>query len=313
MAFLLWAFVMFCAAEDPRGPGEHSAELVHGGITRSYSYRLPPSYAPGSSLPVVFVLAGGRKGGAGMKVITDGGFEPLADKEGFILVYPEYVGNIWNDGRNVRTYPSHAKNVDDVGFLSKLMDVFVKDFGADRRRLYVAGYSNGGMMAQRAACELSSRVAAAASVAGAMPSNVARRCRLSRPVPMLMVHGREDYFVSWDEGYVTIAGNKVGRRLTVPSMVRFWTTADGCPKKPAERLLPDAAPEDGTRIRESVWGPCRQGAEVRLYDVEGGGHTWPNGGEWQPEFISGRISRDLDACAVIWGFFRSLPAKRKRS
>ena len=249
-----------------------------------------------------------------MKVIINNGFEPLADKNGFILVYPEYVDNLWNDGRAVLSYPSHAKNVDDVGFLSKLMDVFVNDFGADPKRLYAAGYSNGAMMTQRLACELSAKVAAAAAVAGAMPTNVAQRCKPSRPVSMLMVNGREDNFVRWDGGYVTIAGEKAGRRLTVPKMAAFWTAADGCPEKPRETLLADADPADGTRVRESLWGPCAQGSEVRLYEVEGGGHTWPKGGEYQPEFLTGKTSQDMDACSVIWDFFRahSLPIGRKK-
>ncbi|MFA5028713.1 MAG: alpha/beta fold hydrolase [Candidatus Methylomirabilota bacterium] len=286
------------------GPGDHEGALKHRKRRRTYSCHLPPSFKERSLLPVVVVLAGGRGGSAGMRRITRGGFDKLSDKHGFIVLYPEYVQNIWNDGRGVPTFYSQANNVDDVGFISALVDRAVRDLKGDRRRVYVAGFSNGGLMAQRVACELPDKVAAVVSVAGGIAPKVARRCRRGPAVSVLMIHGDQDPFMRWNEPLVTIAMAQAGERLTVPKNLKLWLRLDQCPAKARTDSLRDADPADRTRIRTAVYGPCADGAEVALTTIEGGGHTWPGGEQWQPEFIIGPVSREADGAALSWDFFQ---------
>jgi len=110
-----------------------------------------------------------------MERMTLGKFNTLADREGFIVVYPDALGRHWNDGRGLRRYFSQREGVDDVGFIAALIDHFLRELNVDRKRIYVAGMSNGAMMCFRLACELSERVAVVAAVAGAMPSRVSWR------------------------------------------------------------------------------------------------------------------------------------------
>lgn len=291
-------------AQTMPGPGDHTRRLKHGGHERAYTLRLPPAYEERGLLPMVIVLSGGRLDLAGLRGLHAGRLDRLADEEGLIVLYPEPIENVWNDGRGVQTFYSQANRVDDVGFLSTLIRRVVRDHKGDRRRVYIAGFSNGGLMAQRAACELSGQVAAVASVAGGIAAKIVKRCRPPSPVSLLMIHGDKDNIYRWDGTDVTIAWATAGKKLTIAENARLWRKLDKCPSKPRTALLPDADPSDGTRIRSYRYGPCAGGAEVAVYRVGGGGHTWPGGGQWQPDFIAGAISRDADASDLIWDFFK---------
>jgi poly(3-hydroxybutyrate) depolymerase len=87
--------------------------------------------------------------------------------------------------------------------------------------------------------------------------------------------------------------------------IDFWVLRNGCSADPEITLEPDTDPEDGTRVRKSVYGQCADGAAVVLYEVKGGGHTWPGGYQYLPEFLIGKTNRDLNASEAIWNFFKT--------
>ncbi|MCJ7744103.1 MAG: hypothetical protein MUO99_06035, partial [Dehalococcoidales bacterium] len=95
-----------------------------------------------------------------------------------------------------------------------------------------------------------------------------------------------------------------GRILSVPDSVKYWVTYNQCSATPVITMEADTDPQDGTRVREEVYGQGKDGTEVILYAIEGGGHTWPGGLQYLSEVIIGRTSRDIDANAVIWDFFK---------
>ena len=277
--------------------------LEHGGRARTYAVYVPS--APLQGLPAVFALHGGGGKGLQLRAHISERFDRLAEREGFLVVYPDGVDKSWNDGRD-NDRPAARQHVDDVGFLGALADRLVKERGADPRRLYAVGISNGGFMSHALACRDAARWAAVAPVAASLPLEAESPCRPARPVPVLMVNGTEDGLIGWDLNEVRLLWKRMGRKRTVPETVSAWTVLDGCKGEPAREDLPDADPKDGTRWSLSAWRDCAAGSEVLLYKVDGGGHTWPRAGIYLPRVV-GRTSQDVDFEALAWAFFKRHP------
>ena len=127
-------------------------------------------------MPLVIALHGGGGSGIGMVALTLGGFNVLSERERFIVVYPDGIGKNWNDGRGLLRYRAQRENIDDVGFISALIDHLAKKYNIDRKRVYITGMSNGAIMSYRLACELADKIAAIAPVAGLMPEKISLKC-----------------------------------------------------------------------------------------------------------------------------------------
>lgn len=252
-----------------------------------------------------FMVVGGE--GTGMATLTD--FSSVADRENFIVVYPDGIERRWNDGRGLTRYRAHRQNIDDVGFISSLIDELTKELNIDASRVYVTGISNGGMMSHRLACELSDKIAAIAPVAANIGEYMAPGWSPSRPVPVLIINGTDDPLVPWDGGDIRFGQYKFGRVLSVADTVRFWVSHNQCSPIPVITVEPDKNPSDGTTVRKEKYGGCRDSAEVVLYALEGGGHTWPGGSQYLPEAYIGKTCRDFNASEVIWQFFKEHPVK----
>lgn len=303
----LVGFVLLSLSHPEFSSAQHSrrSSITVGGLERTYHLYLPASYEPSKSLPVVFLFHGGGGTGEGMEKLTLEGFNRIADREGFIVLYPDGIEKHWNDGRGLQVYRAHRENIDDVGFLSALIDHLIRTFNIDTTRIYAAGISNGGQFSQRLACELSDRIAAIGVVAIQLPQHLPFSCALKKPVSVLMMPGTEDPLVPWEGGEIGFRkGRKFGRVLSVSESIKFWTTKNQCPSSPQITSEPDRDPKDGTRVRREIYGPCNQETEVLLYTIEGGGHTWPGGDQYLPVWVIGRTSRDIDANEAIWEFFK---------
>jgi polyhydroxybutyrate depolymerase len=245
--------------------------------------------------------------GSGRDAARLSGLSAEADRSGFLVAYPDGIDGHWNDGRHVERYRAQREGVDDVGFLVALIDHLAGRYAVDRTRVYVTGASNGALMANRLACEHAERFAAIAPVIGSMARGVAEHCEPARTVPVLLINGTDDRLVPWNGEAVRFAGRDLGRILPLPELVRFWVRHNGCASDPEVTPLPDLNPDDGTRVVVHRYNACRDGASVLLYEVQGGGHTWPRGRPYMPQWIIGRTSQDLDANAAIWAFFAAHP------
>lgn len=265
-----------------------------GGEIRSYWLYKPEILDKSKLAPLMIVLHGSAGSGEDMIKVTQQGFEKIADREKFVVVYPDALERRWND---------QGDGVDDVGFLLALVDKLAAESLVDKNRVYLAGISNGGMMAQRMACEQADRVAGIAAVAGTMPEKLATGCKPSRPLPVLIIHGTEDPIVPWAGG--AVAGfEDFGTVLSVKATVQFWLDKNQC-RGPATVIQePDREPRDGTRVRRESFTDCSARTAVALVGVEGGGHTWPGGYQYLPERFIGKTSQDIDANSLIWKFFQ---------
>lgn len=303
LLIILAASLSACARPLPGAAGtEQAGHMSHAGLERRYRVYRPAGWRADRPTPLVLALHGG--GGDGDKMARLSGFGAVADRHGFLVVSPDGVDRHWNDGRGVEQYRAHREDIDDVGFLAALVDRLAGEYPVDRRRVYVTGVSNGGFMTQRLACEQADLFAAFAPVIATMAENLAAECRPAQAVSLLMINGTEDALVPWEGGHVRFGRRRLGRILSTPATVDLWVGHNRCDPRAAIEELPDRDPADGTRVTRSVYGGCRDGAAVVLYTVRGGGHTWPGGWKYLPEFMIGRTSQDMDASEVIWAFFR---------
>jgi polyhydroxybutyrate depolymerase len=280
------------AAAPPALAGEPRT-LQAGGVTRRYFLYLPSTWRRGRPAPLVLVFHGG--GGRASGIAPHTGFSRLAEREGFVVAYPQGLNGRWNDGRG------YAATHDDVGFVRALLDTLSRALAIDSRRVYATGISNGAMFAYRLACDLPGTFAAVAPVAGAMPADLAPACAHTQPVSVLAFQGTADPLMPYFGGGVA---RRRGRVLSAERSIAFWATTSGCAAAPVTTDEPDRV-TDGTRVRRTAYGTCREGRSVELYTIEGGGHTWPGG----PPVggAVGRVTREIDATPVIWAFFAGHP------
>jgi polyhydroxybutyrate depolymerase len=274
--------------------------LAHDGAPRTFRVHVPPGYDGSEPRPLVLMFHGG--GGSGRQFEqASSRMNPIADREGFIAVYPDGSGALqtWNGG-GCCGY-AVTNDVDDVGFVSALLDHLEAALCIDTQRVFASGMSNGGIMSHRLACELAGRFAAIAPVAG---TDLTASCMPARPVPVMQIHGTDDGHVPWDGGEgCGLAGVSF---TSVPDTMEGWRSRNGCTEMTAAYF----AEGDGT-CRSYVG--CAEGADVVLCSIEGGGHNWP-GGEPPAGLIecpgNGGQSTTFSASEAVWRFFAAHPRPR---
>ena len=299
LAALLAALAAFAAAAGP----EQEIRLRSGGIERTCLVHAPAKATAGP-MPLLLVLHGGGGTADGMIKLTRGGFDALADRRGFVVGYPQGVGKSWNDGRHDLRSAANRENVDDVGFIRDLITELAGRYPIDRRRVFIAGMSNGGMMAMRLACSLP-EVRGVAAVASSLSEDAAAECPATSTVTVVEIAGTADPIVPFAGGEVKVLWMGRGEVTGAPETAKSWARKAGCRLVPEETDLP-ARVSDGTSVQKIEYPGCGTGARVVLFRVEGGGHAWPGGLPYLSERVIGRTSGNLDACAAIWEIFSGL-------
>jgi polyhydroxybutyrate depolymerase len=285
--------------------GGMNGSVISWGRRRTYHVHVPPSYDGIHAVPLVIALHG--RGGHGRGMITLTHLDRVADREGFIAVFPDGYRRSWADGRG--TTPADRAGVDDVVFIARLVDTLSITYRIDSTRVFAMGMSNGGFMAQRLGCDLANVIAAIAPVAAGLGAKLQPVCHPARSVSVIEVQGTDDPLVPYGGGKVR--GPAGGLTLGAVATADFWATAAHCPHTPSDSELPDTDPEDGTRVRRMVYATCRDGSRIELLTIVGGGHAWPGGMPYASARLIGRTSRDVDATELIWSFFRGTPVLRR--
>lgn len=279
---LIGALYIFLRVEMNRTNGE----ITSAGLTREYLIYVPGSYDPSTPAPLVFNIHGFSQWPANQADVSQ--WNEVADEYGFIVVYPkgrEFPLRWYNGGQ--------PGTEEDLQFYADMIDQFSTDYNIDPSRVYVNGLSNGAGMSFTLACRLSDRVAAFGGVAGAY-ALAWEDCSPGRPVPAIIFHGTADPIVSFTGMTDTRSG------FTFPDIttwVRELALHNGCD------FLPEELPAQGS-ARGYLYGNCDEDADVHYYIIDGGGHTWPGGGEL-PRFITGVTTQDIDATHLMWEFFQA--------
>jgi len=317
------------SAKGALGAGDYDFSLIHDGLKRIYKVHVPSSYTQGTPTPVILAFHGG--GGNAEKAVEYYDLNTKSDREGFIVVYPEGYGiqtkggifGSWNAGTCCN--PALKDNIDDVGFVKKMIEKLENDFNVDETRIFATGMSNGAMMSYALACELSDKIAAIAP-AGAV--GMYHQCHPKRKVPVMHFHGTEDPCARYDgcagDACKSCMGrylNKIGFRtkldtmdsMSVPNLMEEWRKRNACSSE--------------TRVtyqHKNATCVTYQGCEedVTLCSIEGMGHAWPgkttyglkacqtnpNGrlcNLWKETV--GPLSDDINANDAMWEFFKNHP------
>jgi polyhydroxybutyrate depolymerase len=152
---------------------------------------------------------------------------------------------------------------------------------------------------------LTQKITAIAAVTASLSEKLRATCKPSANISVLIMNGTEDPLVPWDGGDIHIWWRTFGRVLSTRDTLRFWVERNRCSPSTALVEAWDENEEDGTRVRREVYGECKDDVEVVLYTIEGGGHTWPGGYQYLPEWIIGKTSLELNANETIWRFFKA--------
>jgi polyhydroxybutyrate depolymerase len=269
-----------------------NGSFVSSGVKREYLLYVPKSYDRSTPTPLIISLHGAGLWGASQRDISR--WNDVADREGLIVVYPSGTG-----GRGLRVW--HADESSrvprDVTFISALIDTLAAHYTIDRARIYANGLSNGGGMSFVLSCTLSDRIAAVGLVGSAQLLRW-NWCTDRHPVPMINFHGTADPEAPYRGGTSWVAPGHRG----FPDQQRWtakWAERNRCALAPVDSIVA----RDVTR---RTYTRCANNANVVLYTILGGGHTWPGGGP-MPEWLAGRTSYSIDASSLMWEFFRDHP------
>jgi polyhydroxybutyrate depolymerase len=249
-------------------------------------------------MPLVLAFHGALSSPAHLRTVSR--LDHVADQSGVVVAYPAAALGDWNTECLQCGSDAVLEEIDDLGFVSDLVDQLVADVGIDRRRVYVMGISNGALFVHYLACAAQDLVAAAASVAATLIAPEYVPACDGGVIPFAFFHGSDDTFFPPEGGF---AGNNVVnvRLLSIEQSVASWADRDGCDGGPQVTALPDAE-DDGTTVIRELHADCDGDAAVVYYAIEGGGHTWP-GSPVPSGAAVGRTSRDVSASALAVDFF----------
>ena len=282
------------------GKNTYNCTMIKNQISREFIIYVPDSYTQSSSVPLLFSLHG--FGSRAEWNIQYTGFQSLSDLNGFIIIYPQ--GTLWktvpsdkngysSEGDthwNVgwETNLGERSSADDISFIEDLIDWSANNYGIDTNRVYSTGMSNGGFMSYNLACNLSSKIAAIASVTGSMSPVNFNNCDPNHPMPILQIHGLQDYVVPY-LGYE-------GLCKPIEDVINYWVDFNSCNKTSTDETISDLDGDEYGGIYKT-YDNGRNNVSVKLYLLDRMSHDWPriNGPEDYEIY-------DIDAPTIIWEF-----------
>lgn len=279
--------------------------LLHQNLQRQFMVHLPPGFSSSQQRALVVNL----HGGSGNMVSAQGfsQMNPVADQNNFVVAWPQGIGVAapgfsWADGRNTS---ADQAGIDDIGFIHRLVDTLVRRYNIDSNRIYLCGFSNGGFMVQRLACQSPGKFAAMASLGASMDTGLYRQCTPVRLVPMAFFNGTADPAMPYNGG--AMQNPLVKPVVPVDSAVQSWVRRNQCQQAQPVFNFPDLFVGDSSTAQLFRYSQCACQSEVLFYKLINGGHTWP--GVFVPgqAAVLGNTNRDIQASVELWQFFNAHP------
>jgi polyhydroxybutyrate depolymerase len=266
--------------------------IVSSGVARRYLLYVPKSYDASKATPLVVSLHPAAGWPAMQKNMS--GWNRLADEHGFIVVYPAGTDfpQVWS------TRPTGR----DVQFISDLLDKLESSYNIDPARIYVNGMSQGGGMTFLLSCKLAGRIAAVGEVAAAVEHPDS--CGDAAPVPVMAFHGTADRFAPYQGGISPVEPPGAAPFPAIREWVAAWARRNQCSGDASEVVV-------SAHVRRLAYSNCAPNADVVLYIVEGGGHSWPGAGDL-PEQFFGSTTHEIDATRLLWEFYVQHPRSPER-
>ncbi|MAO34121.1 MAG: hypothetical protein CMD03_05115 [Flavobacteriales bacterium] len=257
------------------------------GTYRSFTTYIPQIYNPSKPTPLVLNFHGLT--GSSNIAMWHADFRSIADTANFIIVHPQGLLN--NQGVTHWNIGQIGSSVDDINFISKLLDSLSSKYNINSERVYSTGMSNGAYMSYRLACELSDKIAAIAPVAGSYISYMLNICNPSHSTPVLHIHGVADSS--------SIYNGKPGVE-SISSILSFWVNYNECDTQSIYMQIANINLSDSSNVEHYIWKNGINGVEVEHLKIIDGGHTWP-GSNFTNN--NGNTNYDINACNEIWKFF----------
>ena len=276
-----------------------------GSDTRTYIVCAPrATERRPAPMPLVIAMHGGGGNAQNAEMMTR--FTDLVERERIVVVYPDGAGRAMGGARGPAMFTWNAghccgyalkNDVDDVSFVSALIDTLSRRYPIDASRIYVTGMSNGAMMSHRVGRELSDRIAAIAPVVGAVFGD---EPQARSPVSAIIINGLLDTSVPPEGGSRGGLGRNQWDANPLPNIDQgtYWARVNGCAATPAKS-------EQG-QIITTRWS-CPRGLDVELHQLRDGSHEWPGGPRGRRGVES--TSKSMDATEVIWAFFKAHPKR----
>ena len=258
-----------------------------GDESRGYRLYIPDNLSVHDTVPLLLAFHQFSDTARGMERMT--GFNTIADREGFIVVYPQGKRRMWNSGM--------GSNTDDLAFIDALLEHLVATYPVNPVRIYATGASAGAMMIQYYACHRD-RFAAIAPVMGPMRSEMESGCE--RHLPVLYMHGIDDPVIPYEGGLTDAGPGSSVVFLSAEATAAFWARNNDCNGEPEMSTTTDNV---GNQVAIVYRYLCEPNRETLLYAVPNCGHTWPGGRNRYPQFIVGQLVTGFDASQAIWEFF----------
>lgn len=247
-----------------------------------------------SARAAIIVLRGG--GPRVRNALTDRrgiGLSPVVRSSGVVIAYPEAVDATWTLG---------GSGPDDIAFVRALANKLVADGIADRRRVFLAGVSSGGVLALKVACSGAEEFAGYAAMISALPADLASSCKIGKPTPFMLMNGTANPLIPWQggkAGLVTFKDNV----LSAEETLKPFAQAAQCGSDRSKQDMPDRDPADGSRVVVERGNGCK--ALIELVRVEGGGHTLPGRPSLSDRGVPvGARNNDVSTPRVLWDFVR---------
>lgn len=276
-----------------------TGSMVSSGVTRRYVLYVPKSYDPSKPTPLVISIHPAATWGALQMSLSR--WNDLADQQGFIVVYPNGSGAFFGGfSSGPHVWPGEESLPRDVKFISDLIDKLRVRYNINPNRIYVNGMSNGGAMAYALSCELPDRIAAVGVVSPALPPIPGEGDCASRPMPTIAFHGTADKMAPYEGGKSPVAPQPFPN---IRDWIAHAAKRNQCQGEPSET-------QATASVRRIAYTGCAENAEVVLYTVTGGGHTWP-GGKHLAEWVAGKTSDEISASRLMWTFYVEHPLGAK--
>ena len=308
LSFFALSFTSKSNLESPQ-PSYTEYNIEHEGYQRTYYvYKPHDRVLKNRKVPLLFVLHGGGGVAKTMPYHTKYQFHKLANKDGFIIVFPQGVDKQWNGGRDAALYPALAnaapfrEQLDDVGFLAKIVSEVSDIHNIDPNKVFTCGMSNGGFMSNRLICERPDIFRAAGVVTAQMDTGYVNKCNPNRTVSLMIFNGTADKAVPYNGGDV---GGKRGHVISTEDYVDFWLKKNNCSAIKNTVDIPDQD-GDGVWATRDAYESCANNNSVILYTIHGGGHTWPGINSAVYEWFAGKTMMEISAAELLWEFFKEL-------
>lgn len=305
-SWLGWAKDLATSAEKENVDNRNSYITIDD-KERKYYLHLPERRSGSDPIPLIIAFHSGH--GGGIRLANQSGFNELANKDGFAVVYPDSVVQ-WNDGR------AKASSMKDIKLTKALIKKLIAENNIDPKRIYATGILNGGLFTLRLACDMADTFAGFAPLLASIPEDYLESCRPSRKFPIIMMNATKNKMVPWQGGSVPFGSSFThgGNVISVDKTIQFWQEHNDCSAAAYTEPLPDRDKSDGTRVEQARYKNCSKGSALTHIIIKNGGSAWPGSKEEPGRMrttMIGLTSYDIDAAEMIWEFFKKHSVEKK--